>query len=167
MLPPAHGMIQGGPAFVVDPDERFMRAALDEAAKAGDRGEVPIGAVVVLDQAIAGAGFNQPIGGHDPTAHAEIVALRGAAKRQANYRLTGATLYVTIEPCQMCVGAMVHARIARVVYGAREPRAGAIESAMRAHEHAALNHRMSATGGVLEQECREMIQRFFRDRRAE
>jgi tRNA(adenine34) deaminase len=158
-------MIQGDPARVVDPDERFMRAALDEAVKAGERGEVPVGAVVVLNAVIVGAGFNQPIGGHDPTAHAEIVALRDAATRRANYRLTGATLYVTIEPCQMCVGAMVHARIARVVYGAREPKAGAVESAMRAHEHPALNHRMSATGGVLEPECREMIQRFFRERR--
>src|SRR5687767_8133132 len=142
-----------------------MRAALEQALEAGQRGEVPIGAVVVLDEAIVGRGFNQPIGSHDPTAHAEIVALRDAAARRANYRLTGATLYVTIEPCQMCVGAMVHARIARVVYGAREPKAGAIESAMRAHEHPALNHRISATGGVLEPECREMIQRFFRERR--
>jgi tRNA(adenine34) deaminase len=167
MLPSAHGTIQGDSARVADADERFMRAALDEALKAGERGEVPVGAVVVLDGAIAGAGFNQPIGGHDPTAHAEIVALRDAAARLANYRLIGATLYVTIEPCQMCVGAMVHARIVRVVYGAREPKAGAIESAMRAHEHPALNHRMRATGGVLEQECRDMIQRFFRERRTE
>ena len=123
-----------------------MRAALDEAVKAGERGEVPVGAVVIVDETIVGSGFNQPIGAHDPTAHAEIVALREAAQRLANYRLTGATLYVTIEPCQMCVGAMVHARIARVVYGTREPKAGAIESAMRAHEHPALNHRMRATG---------------------
>jgi tRNA(adenine34) deaminase len=158
-------MIQGNPARVVDPDERFMRAALDEAVKAGEHGEVPVGAVVVLDGQIVGAGFNRPIGGHDPTAHAEIVALRDAATRRRNYRLTGAVLYVTIEPCQMCVGAMVHARIERVVYGAREPKAGAMESAMRAHEHPALNHRMSATGGILEQECREMIRRFFRERR--
>ena len=158
-------MIQADTKRAVEPDERFMRAALDEAVKAGERGEVPVGAVVVLGAAIVGAGFNQPIGGHDPTAHAEIMALRAAADRLANYRLPGATLYVTIEPCQMCVGAMVHARIARVVYGAREPKAGAIESAMRAHEHPALNHRMSAAGGVLEHECRDMIQRFFRERR--
>lgn len=157
--------MQGTTAPVVDPDEPFMRAALDEAVKAGERGEVPVGAVVIVDEAIVGAGFNQPIGAHDPTAHAEIVALREAAQRLANYRLTGATLYVTIEPCQMCVGAMVHARIARVVYGAREPKAGAIESAMRAHEHPALNHRMRATGRVLEQECRAVIQRFFQERR--
>ena len=144
-----------------------MRAALDQALEAGGRGEVPVGAVVVLDDAVVGAGFNQPIASNDPTAHAEIVALRDAATRVGNYRLPDATLYVTIEPCQMCVGAMIHARIARVVYGAPEPKAGAIESAMRAHEHPSLNHRMSATGGVLEAECREIIQRFFRQRRAE
>lgn len=146
--------------------DAFMRAALEQALEAKQRGEVPIGAVVVLDDAIVGRGFNQPIGSHDPTAHAEIVALRDAARRVSNYRLTGATLYVTIEPCQMCVGAMVHARIARIVFGAREPKAGAIESAMRAHEHPALNHRMEAVGGVLEEECRAMIQDFFADRRA-
>jgi tRNA(adenine34) deaminase len=149
----------------VDPDERFMRAALDQALEAGRRGEVPVGAVVVVNDAIVGAGFNQPIGGQDPTAHAEIVAMREAARRLGNYRLTSATLYVTIEPCQMCVGAMIHARVTRVVYGTREPKAGAIESAMRAHEHPAMNHRLAATGGVLEEECRQMIQEFFRERR--
>jgi tRNA(adenine34) deaminase len=149
----------------VDPDERFMRAALDQALEAGRRGEVPVGAVVVVDDAIVGAGFNQPIGGQDPTAHAEIVAMREAARWLGNYRLTSATLYVTIEPCQMCVGAMIHARVARVVYGTREPKAGAIESAMRAHEHPAMNHRLTATGGVLEEECRQMIQGFVRERR--
>ena len=128
------------------------------------RGEVPVGAVVVLDGAVIGEGFNQPISAKDPTAHAEIVAMRQAAARLGNYRLTGAELYVTIEPCQMCVGAMVHARIARVVYGAREPKAGAIESAMRAHEHPALNHRMQALGGVLEAESRALIQEFFEER---
>jgi tRNA(adenine34) deaminase len=150
---------------VVHSDEHFMRVALEEALQAGQNNEVPVGAVVVLDGEIVGAGFNQPIGAHDPTAHAEIMALRAAARHLGNYRLTGSTLYVTIEPCQMCVGAMVHARVARVVYGTVEPKAGAIESAMRAHEHPALNHRMEATGGVLEAECRDMIQRFFRDRR--
>jgi tRNA(adenine34) deaminase len=143
----------------------FMRRALELAAEAARRGEVPVGAVVVLDGSAIGEGFNQPIGAHDPTAHAEIVAMRAAAARVGNYRLTGATLYVTIEPCQMCVGAMVHARIARVVYGAREPKAGAIESAMRAHEHPALNHRLEAVGGVLEDECRAVMQRFFEERR--
>lgn len=149
----------------MDPDERFMRAAIEQALEAERRGEVPVGAVVVIDEVIAGAGFNHPISARDPTAHAEIVAMRDASARIGNYRLTGATLYVTIEPCQMCVGAMIHARIARVVYGAREPRAGAIESAMRAHEHSALNHRMIATGGVLEVECGGLIQEFFREKR--
>ena len=158
-------MIQTDAPLAADPDERFMRVALEQAVEAGARGEVPVGAVVVLDGEIVGTGFNAPIGASDPTAHAEIVALREAARRIRNYRLPGGTLYVTIEPCQMCVGAMVHARIGRVVYGTREPRAGAIESAMRAHEHPALNHRMAATGGVLEAECREVIQRFFRERR--
>jgi tRNA(adenine34) deaminase len=142
-----------------------MRAALEQGIEAERRGEVPVGAVVVIDGEVAGAGFNQPIGTNDPTAHAEIVAMREAAARSANYRLTGATLYVTVEPCQMCVGAMIHARIARVVYGTREPKAGAIESAMRAHEHPSLNHRMLATGGVLEEECRAVMQRFFQERR--
>ena len=146
-------------------DDTFMRAALGQAHQARERGEVPVGAVVVLDGAVVGEGFNQPIGAHDPTAHAEVVALRDAGRRLGNYRLTGATLYVTIEPCQMCVGAMVHARIARVVYGATEPKAGAIESAMRAHEHPSLNHRMTADGGVLADECRTVMQEFFEARR--
>lgn len=147
-------------------DQSFMRAALEQAQEAGRRGEVPVGAVVVLSESVVGAGFNQPIAARDPTAHAEIVALRDAAQRLGNYRLTGATLFVTIEPCQMCVGAMVHARIARVVYGTSEPKAGAIESAMHAHEHPSLNHRMAATGGVLEEECRNIMQAFFKNRRS-
>ncbi len=147
-------------------DARFMREALAHAAEAGRLGEVPIGAVVVLDGEVIGAGSNQPIRAADPTAHAEIVALRAAAARMGNYRLAGATLYVTIEPCQMCVGASVHARIAHLVYGAREPKAGAIESAMRAHEHPALNHRLTVVGGALEMECRALIQEFFESRRA-
>jgi tRNA(adenine34) deaminase len=142
-----------------------MRAALDLAGQARQRGEVPVGAVVVVDDQVIGAGFNQPISAHDPTAHAELVAIRAAARQLGNYRLIGADLYVTIEPCQMCVGAMVHARIARVIYGAREPKAGALESAMRAHEHPALNHRLLAVGGMLEDECRAVIQEFFEQRR--
>ena len=142
-----------------------MRAALEQALEAARHGEVPVGAVVALDGEIVGSGFNQPIGTHDPTAHAEIVAMRDAGRRLGNYRLTGGTLYVTIEPCQMCVGAMIHARIVRVVYGTREPKAGAIESAMRAHEHPAVNHRMAAEGGVLEAECRALIQGFFEEKR--
>lgn len=146
-------------------DMDFMAEALRLAHVAREQGEVPVGAVVVLEGAVIGEGYNQPIASLDPTAHAEIVALRAAAKRLGNYRLTGASLYVTIEPCQMCVGAMIHARIARVVYGTPEPRAGALDSAMRAHEHPSLNHRMDAQGGVLEDECREIIQAFFRTRR--
>ena len=150
---------------MVEQDARFMQAALALAAVARARGEVPVGAVVVLGDEIIGEGYNQPIGAHDPTAHAEIVAMRAAAARLGNYRLTGASLYVTIEPCQMCVGAMVHARIARLVYGATEPKAGAIESAMRAHEHPSLNHRIDVTGGVLAADSRELIQAFFQGRR--
>ena len=146
-------------------DAGWMRAALALARVARDRGEVPVGAVVVLDGAIVGEGYNQPIAACDPTAHAEIVAIRAAAARLRNYRLTGASLYVTIEPCQMCVGAMVHARIARLFYGAREPRAGAVESAMQAHTHPALNHRVEAQGGLLEDECRGVMQEFFKERR--
>jgi tRNA(adenine34) deaminase len=142
-----------------------MRAALEQAREARRRREVPVGAVVVLDGAIVGAGFNHPIAAADPTAHAEIVALRDAATRLGNYRLTGATLYVTVEPCLMCVGAMVHARIATLVYGAREPKAGAVESTQRAHEHPALNHRLAVAGGVLEEECRAVLQEFFQERR--
>jgi tRNA(adenine34) deaminase len=159
----ASAVATGRPAM----DERFMRIALELAGRARELGEVPIGAVVVLDRTVIGEGFNQPISAHDPTAHAEIVAIRNAAARLGNYRLTGAELYVTIEPCQMCVGAMIHARIARLVYGAAEPRAGAIESAMRAHEHPALNHRVDACGGLLEAESRALMQEFFRERRAD
>jgi tRNA(adenine34) deaminase len=145
--------------------EAFMRAALEQARLAAQAGEVPVGAVVVIDGEVAGAGFNQPIGSHDPTAHAEIVAIRAAASRVGNYRLTGATLYVTVEPCLMCVGAMVHARVGTVVFGAPEPKAGAVESTLAAHELPSLNHRMNAVGGVLEDECRDVIQAFFRERR--
>ena len=142
-----------------------MRRAIELAHLAQRDGEVPVGAVVVVDGVVVGEGWNQPIGAHDPTAHAEIVAIRSAARHLGNYRLTGATLYVTIEPCQMCVGAMVHARVARVVFGAREPKAGALESAMRAHEHPSLNHRLAVSRGVLEAECRAVLQAFFAGRR--
>ena len=142
-----------------------MRAALTEASKAEAAGEVPVGAVVVADGTIIGRGFNQPISSHDPTAHAEVMALRAASQAVGNYRLTGATLYVTVEPCLMCVGAMVHARIGLVVYAAPEPKAGAIQSMTSAHELAGLNHRLQALGGVLEAESRELIQGFFEARR--
>ena len=143
-----------------------MRAALELAREARERGEVPVGAVLVMDGEIVGRGFNQPVSLNDPTAHAEIVALRRAGQDIGNYRLPGSTMYVTIEPCQMCVGAMVHARVARVVYGTPEPKAGAIESAMRAHEHPSLNHRLEVTARVLEAECRDVIQAFFKERRS-
>jgi len=151
--------------FEMSDHETFMRAALDEARRGFAAGEVPVGAVVVLDGRVVGRGFNQPIGRVDPTAHAEVVALRDAAAAAGNYRLVDATLYVTIEPCLMCVGAMVHARIARLVFGATEPKAGAAVSTMRAPEHPALNHRIEVQGGVLEDECRALIQEFFRGRR--
>lgn len=143
-----------------------MQAALEEALKALSAGEVPVGAVLVVNGEIAGRGFNQPISTNDPTAHAEVVALRAAAAAAGNYRLTGAILYVTVEPCLMCVGAMVHARIGAVVYGAPEPKAGAIASMTRALELAGLNHRIQAIGGVLEAESRDLLQRFFQSRRA-
>jgi tRNA(adenine34) deaminase len=145
--------------------DRFMREALAEAERAARAGEVPVGAVVVIDDAIVGVGYNQPIGACDPTAHAEIVALRAAARCVGNYRLTGATLYVTVEPCLMCVGAMVHARIGTLVFGAAEPKAGAVASTQRAFEHPALNHRVEVVSGVLADECRERMQQFFRERR--
>ncbi len=142
-----------------------MRDALGLAGEAARIGEVPVGAVVVVDGEIVGRGFNRPITSTDPTAHAEIVALRDAAARLGNYRLTGATMYVTVEPCLMCVGALVHARIGTLVYGAPEPKAGAVDSTQRAHEHAALNHRMTVISGVLASESRELMQEFFRERR--
>ena len=149
----------------MEPHDAFMRAALDEARKAFDAGEVPVGAVVVLDGRIVGRGFNQPIGSRDPTAHAEIVALRAAGLELGNYRLGGTTLYVTIEPCLMCVGAMVHARVGTLVFGAPEPKAGAVVSSCRAHELPSLNHRIDVVGGVLEDDCRAIIQEFFKTRR--
>ncbi len=144
-----------------------MRAALEQARLALAAGEVPIGAVIVLDDRVIAAGYNQPIHAIDPTAHAEILALRAAARAVNNYRLTDAVLYVTVEPCLMCVGALVHARVREVVYGATEPKSGALVSAARAHETPGLNHRFAVIGGVLEAECREMIQAFFKARRGE
>ena len=144
----------------------WMQAACGEALRGLDAGEVPVGAVVVRDGRLIASGFNRPIRSADPTAHAELVALRAAAAAIGNYRLTGATLYVTVEPCLMCAGALVHARIATLVYGAPEPRSGAVRSVMRALDHPALNHRVDIVGGVLEGECRELMQAFFRQRRS-
>ena len=146
--------------------EQLMKAALQQAALAAEAGEVPIGAVVSIDGEIVGRGFNQPIRAGDPTAHAEIVALRDAAQRVGNYRLTGATLCVTIEPCLMCVGALVHARIGTLVFGATEPKSGAVMSSVRGGDLPGLNHRFEVVSGVREGECRELMQAFFRDRRS-
>ena len=147
-------------------DGRLMREAIVEARRARDRDEVPVGAVVVLDGVVVGRGYNQPIGGVDPTAHAEIVALRDAARTVDNYRLTGAALYVTVEPCLMCAGAIVHARIGWLVYGVAEPKAGVVRSAMQVLDDPSLNHRVEVVGGVLEPECRELMRAFFAERRA-
>lgn len=149
-------------------DEHFMRIALDEAKAAGDLGEVPIGAVIV-DPAgsILGVASNRTITNSDPTAHAEILALRTAAGKIANYRLTGCTLYTTIEPCVMCAGALVNARIRRVVFGAHDERFGAVETKFRLCDSDDLNHQMNIVSGVLVQECRGLMQEFFRQRRAD
>ena len=145
--------------------DELMAGALEEAGRARDEGEVPIGAVVGIDGAIVGRGFNQPISSGDPTAHAEIVAIRAAARAVGNYRLTGATLCVTIEPCLMCVGALVHARIGTLVYGAAETRTGAIVSTVHALDLPGHNHRFEVVSGVREDECRALMQAFFREKR--
>jgi len=142
-----------------------MRLALEQARLAADAGEVPIGAVAVAGGEVVGRGFNRPIGAVDPTAHAEVIALREAARALGNYRLTGVDLYVTLEPCLMCVGALVHARVARVIFGAREPKTGALVSTLQALDIPSLNHRFEIVEGVLEAECRDIVQAFFRDRR--
>ena len=147
--------------------ERWMRVACDEAVRGLEAGEVPVGAIVVLDGQVVGRGFNQPIGSGDPTHHAEVEAIRHAASTVGNYRLTGTTLFVTVEPCLMCAGALVHARVGTLVYGAPEPKTGAVRSVMRALDHPSLNHHVEVVSGVLEDACRELIQRFFRQKRAD
>lgn len=146
-------------------DESFMTEALGLAREAGSLDEVPVGAVVVLDGQIIGRGFNQPICRHDPTAHAEIMALRDAAQKIGNYRLPGCTLYVTLEPCAMCAGAIMHARVARVVFGARDPKTGVSGSVINLFAESRLNHHTSIVGGVLETECGELLSSFFSARR--
>lgn len=148
-------------------DAVFMRQALWQAAQAWQLGEVPVGAVVVKDGEIIACGANQPIASHDPTAHAEIVALRAAAKVLGNYRLPGCELYVTLEPCAMCAGAMMHARLARVVFGAHDPKTGVSGSLMNLFEARQLNHHTQLTSGVLGQECSEFLKQFFAQRRAQ
>lgn len=147
-------------------DRHWMRVALTLAEKAKARGEVPVGAVIVRDGEKIGEGFNQPISSNDPTAHAEIVALRDAAGRENNYRLPGITLYVTIEPCTMCVGAMIHARIEKVVFGAREPRAGALASNLQLADQGFYNHRILVEEGVLAEECGSLLADFFQTKRS-
>ncbi len=143
-----------------------MREALALAREAAGAGEVPVGAVVVVDGAVVGRGFNQPISRHDPTAHAEVMALRDAAARLGNYRLPGATLYVTLEPCVMCSGAIMHARVARVVFGATDPKTGAAGSVVDLYAEPRLNHHADINGGVLANECGALLSGFFAARRA-
>jgi tRNA(adenine34) deaminase len=147
-------------------DTAFMQLALEQAQQAWDLGEVPVGAVVVKDGEVIAVGCNQPIGKHDPTAHAEIVALRAAAEKLGNYRLPGCELYVTLEPCVMCSGAMMHARLARVVFGASDPKTGACGSVVNLFEQEQLNHHTEIVGGVLAEECGAMLKNFFAARRA-
>ncbi|MEJ2345877.1 MAG: tRNA adenosine(34) deaminase TadA [Gammaproteobacteria bacterium] len=146
-------------------DSLWMRRALELAAHAAARDEVPVGAVLVRDDAMLGEGWNQPISANDPTAHAEIVALRQAAQRERNYRLPGTTLYVTLEPCCMCAGALIHARVQRVVFGAFDPRTGAAGSVFDILQSPLHNHRIEMLGGVLDQECGDLLRGFFQDRR--
>jgi len=147
-------------------DQDFMREALALAAQGAALGEAPVGAVLVQDGEIIGRGFNCPISGSDPSAHAEMVAVRAAARAVSNYRLPGSTLYVTLEPCSMCAGLIVHSRIARVVYGALEPKAGIVQSQGQFFSQGFLNHRVLFEGGVLGEECGAMLSEFFRMRRA-
>jgi len=147
-------------------DRGFMAIALEEARKATAHGEVPVGAVLVAKGEIAGRGHNQPISLSDPTAHAEILAIRDAASRLGAYRLPDVTLYVTLEPCVMCVGAMVNARIARLVYGARDEKAGALGSVYDIGRDGLLNHRIEVVSGIMEAECGELLREFFRSRRS-
>ncbi|BBM00213.1 tRNA adenosine(34) deaminase TadA [Microbulbifer sp. GL-2] len=146
-------------------DYMFMRRALELAELAAERGEVPVGAVLVQDGKVIGEGSNRPIGNCDPSAHAEIVALRRAAEDKQNYRLPNTTLYVTIEPCTMCFGALVHARVGRLVYGASEPRAGVIESQLKLGEAGFFNHKIAVESGVMAEEAGKLVREFFHDRR--
>ena len=146
-------------------DEKFMEQALAEARRASQNGEVPVGAVLVIDGLVRGRGTNEMINSSDPTAHAEMMALREAGETMGNYRLTGSTLYSTIEPCAMCAGALIHARVERLVYGAADPRAGAVDTHFGICSTDFLNHRVRISRGILEGRCRQMIQSFFRERR--
>jgi len=146
-------------------DSYWMERALTLAQRAADEGEVPVGAVIVRDDALLGEGWNRPIGDHDPTAHAEIMALRAAGRAAGNYRLPDSTLYVTLEPCVMCAGAIIHARVARVVFAATDPRAGAAGSAFSLLGNERFNHVVAVQGGVLAEKCGELLKGFFKARR--
>jgi tRNA(adenine34) deaminase len=147
-------------------DMRHMRRALDLAQSARDAGEIPVGAVLVTDGVVIGEGYNRPISSRDPTAHAEVQALRDAAQRVGNYRLPGSILYVTLEPCVMCAGALMHARVARVVFGAADPKTGACGGVVNLFAEPRLNHHTEVQGGVLAQECGELMRAFFAGRRS-
>jgi tRNA(adenine34) deaminase len=149
-----------------DSDAKFMTAAIALAGQASEAGEVPVGAVVVKGGQVIGAGFNAPIGRHDPSAHAEIQAMRAAASALGNYRLAGCTLFVTLEPCAMCAGAIMHARIERLVFGAADPKTGACGSVVNLFAEARLNHHTVVEAGVMGQQCGELLTNFFRERRA-
>jgi tRNA(adenine34) deaminase len=165
--------LRRGSSFILHPssfesvvtDEGFMREALSLARLAAASGEVPVGAVVVRDEAVVGRGYNRPISGRDPTAHAEVIALREAAERLDNYRLTDCSLYVTLEPCPMCAGAIMHARIGRLVYGTADPKSGACGSVVNLFAEKRLNHHATVTGGVLAEEAARLLQEFFAARR--
>lgn len=150
---------------MTDYDEYWMGQALELAQKAAQEGEVPVGAIVVRDGQLLGSGFNRPISSCDPTAHAEINALRDASKKAGNYRLTGTTLYVTLEPCAMCAGAIVHARVGRIVFAAQESKAGAVVSQQQFFDSPWLNHKVEVTSGVLKDDCSKQLSRFFQQRR--
>ncbi len=150
----------------IQSDEHWMQAALREAIRASEAGEVPIGAVVVRHGELLATGYNRNLLDHDPTAHAEVVALRAAGLALGNHRLSGCTLFVTIEPCAMCAGALIHSRISRLVFGAKDPKAGAVESALEVVNHPKLNHVMDVSGGVLAGPCGDLMRDFFRAKRA-
>ena len=146
-------------------DRQFMQQALDQAKLAATAGEVPVGAVLVRDGQVISSGFNQPISNSDPSAHAEMMALRSAAQDESNYRLPGTTLYVTLEPCTMCAGAMLHARVERVVFGAADPKTGAAGSVLNVFSEKQINHQTQVEGGIMSEECGQILRNFFKERR--
>jgi tRNA(adenine34) deaminase len=146
-------------------DRQYMQQAIEQAMLAASAGEVPVGAVLVRDDQVIAKGFNQPISNSDPSAHAEMLVLRGAAQAEANYRLPGTTLYVTLEPCTMCAGAMLHARVDRVVFGASDPKTGAAGSVLNVFSEKQINHQTQVEGGIMGEECSQILRQFFKERR--